>query len=114
MQLPASGTILTASYQYKKGSADGYCVQLYSNGDSYKGMMKQDKRNGLGSFTFANKWVKTGDYENDRPKGLGWLISPDTTVWMGLYTEWQLDGAAIQYGQSTASLVKFKKGVQVK
>ncbi len=48
-------------------------VQNFDNGSRYEGCMLYDKRNGKGSFYFADGGVYTGNWINNKMEGYGIL-----------------------------------------
>jgi len=49
-------------------------------GAHYKGSYTKDKRNGSGTYTYADGRSYTGSYKDDRPHGTGTLKSADGAV----------------------------------
>lgn len=67
-------------------------TKTYANGDKYVGQMKDDKRNGQGTFTWANGSKYVGEWKDDKENGKGTFTSPDGSKFVGEYK----DGKATQ------------------
>ena len=48
------------------GKRDGYFTVIYANGDKYVGEYRVDKKNGQGTFTFANGRIKEGIWKGGK------------------------------------------------
>ena len=67
----------TSKYTYKGDVfpetqiPDGKGTAIYKNGDEYKGKWKNGEKHGKGVYTFADKRIFEGDFENDKRKPYG-------------------------------------------
>ena len=59
---------------FKDGKKDGFGTYTWANGDEYGGQFKDDKRDGVGVYTYANGDKYGGIWKDDKKDGEGTYI----------------------------------------
>ena len=90
---------------YKDGKRNGQGTYTFANGDKYVGEYKDGKANGQGTFTFADGSKYVGEYKDGKINGQGTFTFADGNKYVGEYKD------AKKHGQGTFTFASGKKYV---
>ena len=78
--------------ELKDDKRNGQGTLTYADGSSYIGTWKTDKRNGQGTLTFANGNTYTGEFKEDKFNGHGTLRWVDGATYTGEFKDGKYNG----------------------
>ncbi|MDR2777591.1 MAG: hypothetical protein LBB24_02370 [Rickettsiales bacterium] len=78
---------------YKHSKASGLTAHiLWSNGDEYRGDMKNGEIRGMGTYKNQNGFIYSGNFKYNKPNGNGELVSPDGSTYNGNWVNGAMAG----------------------
>tara|TARA_Y100001978_G_C23649373_1_gene412557 strand:- start:727 stop:1314 length:588 start_codon:yes stop_codon:yes gene_type:complete len=87
--------------EFKDGKRNGQGTYTWANdpykGDKYVGEYKDDKRNGQGTETYANGAKYVGEYKDDKKNGQGTHTWPSGQKYVGEFKDGKKNGRGIYY-----------------
>lgn len=72
---------------FKNGSASGYGINTYNNGEIYEGDHKYDKAHGRGLMIFNDGTRYIGDFKNGNVNGHGYIIDANGEAYEGHFDD---------------------------
>ena len=89
---------------------NGIGIEIYDNGNIYKGEFKNGKKEGIGVYTWNDNSVYSGEWENDNLNGEGIYQFKDGSIYYGSWKNNQMDGfGEFTYPNTKTYLGYFKK-----
>ena len=81
--------------EFKDGKRNGQGTYTYANGNKYVGEFKDDKRNGQGTFTYANGDKYVGEFKDDKRNGQGTFTYDNGQKYVGFWKNNLKHGEAV-------------------
>jgi len=82
--------------EFQRGRAHGVGIQLFPNGDIYRGYFSLNKRSSSGEYRWSQQSTYEGEWENGLEHGQGVLSSASTVVHRGHFRYGKRHGSVIE------------------
>ncbi len=83
------GTEYTGEFGNISGEKHGYGTAITSQGHKIVGEFKNDKPEGIVTFSHPSGAIYHGEWKDHRPNGLGTFSFPDKSIYVGEFKKWQ-------------------------
>ena len=108
-----SGVFAGAEYvgEFKDGKRNGQGTFTFADGGKHVGEFKDDKRNGQGTYTFPDGRKHVGEFQNDQPNGQGTSTWPDGAEYVGEFKDGKYHGqGTFTFADGGKYIGEFKDG----